>query len=119
MHELILSCNYNHRPVYNNWSLLLENNSEIKNLHAAEQDYNWEISHYLVLKSPTKAFHAGILEQQLEISVAKNVPRYIVCSRPTMYEWGWVYSSYWDSLLWMLLIQNIVYGNINHEHKVF
>lgn len=91
MHEQRLSCNYDHRPVYNNCNfsyIANNNNSEIKNLHAAEQVYNWEISHYLVLKESvsTKAFHTGILEQQLEISVAKNVSRYIVCSRPTMYE---------------------------------
>lgn len=55
MHEQRLSCNYDHRPVYNNCNFsyiannILKNNSEIKNLHAAEQVYNWEISHYLVL----------------------------------------------------------------------
>jgi len=66
MHEQILSCNYNPRPVYNNWSFsyiannISENNSEIKNLHAAEQDYNWEISHYLVLKESMSHHEQGI-----------------------------------------------------------
>ena len=60
-------------------------------MHAAEKDYIMGDFSLLSTKrvgvTPrTKAFHTRILEQQLEISVAKNVPRYIVCSRPTMYE---------------------------------
>jgi len=63
-----------------------------KNCMQQNKTIYWEISHYLVLKESV-SYHEqrhsiqGYWNKlQLEISVAKNVPRYIVCSRPTMSE---------------------------------